>query len=73
MNTKKISKNQWSYRGGLIEFVGKSHYGDAPKEMNWCWDCCGVYGYTATKKEAKEKIDLLLSQAAAILQREQMS
>lgn len=69
MNAAKIKDNQWSYRHGLIEFYGRGAYG-SPRGTSWRWDCCGVGGFVATKKEAKEKIDRLLSQAHAILESE---
>ena len=71
MKATKISEKQWGYRGGLIEFYGKGSYG-SPKGTSWRWDCCGVGGFAATKRDAKVKIDHLLLQAAAILQSEQI-
>ena len=69
MKAKKINEKQWSYRHGLIEFYGRGDFG-AHRRTSWRWDCCGVGGFAATKKEAKEKIDRLLRQAHSILESE---
>ena len=66
---RKISDQDWEYRGGnIFRFPGPGNgFG------NWNWSVCGVSGWSRTRSDAKAKIDSILSQAKAILDSEERS
>jgi hypothetical protein len=63
----KIRDREWSYRGGLIEHLGRR---TGMRSASWRWAWCGAAGYAGTKADAASEIDRILRHAQAVLESE---